>query len=137
MQGPYFHDIFYKRADGEFSPEIQEKILRDAKEKSFRWWIDHLPGMARERIDMPFEEVLKYLHIEKPVHFVIIHRRGWEGFKPDNSNEWCLEIGFCTLARKNKLDTTKIDIQGDLYLWILLDESHLDYFIKEYNLIER
>lgn len=137
MQGEYFQDIFYTNKENEFPPKLQEEILRDAKDRCFKWWVDHLPTWQRQRIDMPFEEVLKYLHIEKPVHFVIIHRRGWEDFRPKDSKEWCLEIGFCTLARKNKLPTTKIDIQGDLYLWILLDESHLDYFIKEYNLIER
>jgi len=137
MQGQYFRDIFYMKADGEFSLELQERILRDAKDKCFRWWVDHLPGIARERIDMPFDEVLKYLYTEKPVHFVIIHRRGWERYKPEGSNEWCLEIGFCTLALRNKLATTEIDIKGDLYLWVLVEEKYLDYFIQTYNLTER
>lgn len=136
MQGEYLHDIFYTNKNKKSSSELQETILRDAKDKCFRWWVDHAPTWTREEIDMPFEEVIKYLHIEKPVHFTIIHRRGWEGFKPKDSNEWCLEIGFCTLARKNKLETTEIDIKGDLFLWILLDEEYLDYFIKKYSLIK-
>jgi len=137
MQGEYFRDIFYTNKENDFSPELQEKIIRDAKDKSFKWWVDHLPTFQRQRIDMPFEEVLKYLYVEKPVHFIIIHRKGWEGHKPEGSNEWCLEIGFCTLARRNKLETTEIDIKGDLYLWVLVEEKYLDYFIQTYNLIER
>jgi len=135
MKEQYFPDIFYTNKENNFPPELQEKIIRDAKEKSFKWWVDHLPSFQRQRIDMPFDEVIKYLYVEKPVHFTIIYRRGWEENKLKDSNEWFLEIGFCTLGRKNKLETTKIDIKGDLYLWVLVEKKYLDYFIQTYNLI--
>lgn len=123
----YKQPIFYKREEG-FSPELQEEICRDAKSKCYDWWVDHLPGMARKKIDLPFEEVLKYLYTES-VHFVIIHRRGYDGSY--------LEIGFCTLALRNILPSTKVEVKGDLYLWILLKDEYIPYFIEKYNLLER
>lgn len=136
MEDQYFQHQFYV-SKGDISPHIQEEILRDAKEKCYDWWVDHLPGMARQRIDMPFEEVIKYLHQEK-VHFIIIHRRGYQPRdENDEWNKWYLEIGFCTLARRTKLPTTEIDIKGDLYLWIKLEESHIPYFVEKYNLEKR
>lgn len=132
----YKQHIFYK-LKGDISPHIQEEILRDAKDKCYHWHIDHLPTWARERIDMPFDEVLKYLYQES-IHFVIIHRRGYSPRdENDEWNKWYLEIGFSTLARTTKLPTTKIDIKGDLFLWINLDEKYIPYFVEKYNLEKR
>jgi hypothetical protein len=128
----YHTDKFYLIARN-FSPHTWEEICRDAKEKCFNWWIDHQPS-NRETIDMDFDEIIKYLYIEK-IHFSVIHRRGYEEWNTDDSwYKWHLEIGFCTMARTNKLPTTDIDIKGDLYLWIKLDEKHIPYFIEKYNL---
>jgi len=131
----YKHDIFYNIAR-DLSPHTWEEICREAKDKSYDWWIDHQPRWRREKIDMDFDEVLKYLYSEK-IHFSVIHRRGYEECNvEDNWNKWHLEIGFCTMARKKKLPTTTIDIKGDLFLWIKLDESHIPYFIEKYKLKE-
>jgi len=111
---------------GDISPHIWEEICRDAKDKCYHWHVDHLPGMAREAIDMPFDEILKYLYTEK-VHFVVIHRRGY-------TEPWNLEVGFSTLALGKVLPTTEIDVKGDLFLWINVDEEHIPYFIEKYKL---
>jgi hypothetical protein len=118
----------------DLSPHIWEEICRDAKDKSYNWWIDDQPAWQRQKIDMGFDEVLKYLYTEK-IHFSIVHRRGYpkENVK-DNWNEWHLEIGFCTMIRRKKLPTTDIDIEGDLFLWIKLDEKYIPYFIDKYKL---
>ncbi len=132
----HFSDIFYLKFHS-FSPEKWEEICRDAFSKKYNWWIDHQPEWQRKQIDLPFDEIVKYLYTEK-IHFSIIHRRGYENWNTENSwNKWHLEIGFCTLARKTKLPTTNIDIEGDLFLWIELDEKHIPYFIETYNLKEQ
>lgn len=129
----YHQDIFYYIAR-DFSPHTWEEICQEAKNRCYSWWIDHQPEWTRKTIEMDFDEVLKYLYTEK-IHFSIIHRRGEESWNTDESwNKWHLEIGFCTLARKNTLPTTKLNIEGDLFLWINLDESHLPYFIEKYKL---
>lgn len=129
----YIQDIFYLSSHG-LSPQVWEEICRDAKDKSYTWWIDHLPGWRRERIDMDFDEILKYLYTGK-IHFSVIHRRGYEDCNTEDSwNKWHLEIGFCTMARKNILPSTKLDIKGDLFLWIKLDEKYVSYFVEKYNL---
>lgn len=129
----YYQPIFYK-SNLDLTPELQEKICRDAKDKCYEWWVDHLPSWSREQIDMPFDEVLKYLHTGT-VHFVIIHRRGYKPrHENDVWNKWNLEIGFSTLARSNKLPTTKADIKGDLFLWIRVEEDYINYFVEKYKL---
>lgn len=128
----YYQNIFYLTARN-FSPHTWEEICRDAKGKCYNWWVDHQPS-NRETIEMDFDEILKYLYTEK-IHFSIIHRRGYESWNEEDSwQKWHLEIGFCTLARKNTLPTTTLDIKGDLYLWIKLDESYIQYFVEKYNL---
>jgi len=129
----YYKDIFYLVAR-DFSPHTWEEICRDAKDKCFNWWVDHQPGWTRKKIEMDFDEVLKYLYTEK-IHFSIIHRRGYESWNTEDSwDKWHLEIGFCTMARKNTLPTTDIDIKGDLFLWIELNEQYIPYFIEKYKL---
>ena len=116
------------------TPEQREAICRDAKSKCYDWWVDHMPSWSRKRIQMDFDEVLKYLY-EESIHFFVIHRRGYpQKDEGDWWGKWHLEIGFSTLARSKKLPTTEIPIQGDLYLWIKLDEKHLPYFIEKYGL---
>ena len=129
----YKGDIFYNIAR-DLSPHIWEEICREAKDMSYHWWIDHQPSWQRETIKMDFDEVLKYLYTDK-IHFSIIHRRGYEEWNKEESwQQWNLEIGFCTMSRKEKLPTTEIDIQGDLFLWIKLDEEHAQHFIQKYKL---
>ncbi len=121
----YKQSIFYD-IQGNVTSDIWEGICRDAKSKSYYWWVDKLPGTTRERIEMSFDEILKYLHTDK-IHFSIVHRRGFDHWnKAGDFNQWHLEIGFCTMTRNHK--------DGDLFLWINLDEKHIPYFIKTYKL---
>ena len=131
----YFHDRFYS-IEIDLSPHTWEEICREAKELCYNWWIDHQPESTRKVIDMDFDEVLKYLYTEN-IHFTIIHRRGYEDWNAKDSwYKWHLQIGFCTMARKNKLSSTIQDIKGDLFLWIDLDESYVPYFVEKYKLKE-
>jgi len=123
----YFDDIFYLKAH-KFSPKIWEKICRDAYSKCYNWWVDNQPGWKREQINISLDKILEYLYTEK-IHFTIIHRRGYESFNTkDSFNKWHLEIGFCTMSRKHQ--------DGDLFLWIELDEKYIPYFIETYKLKE-
>jgi len=117
----YRQDIFYNNSR-EFTPEVWEKICRDAHSKCYKWWVDDQPSWTRRKIDMSIDEVIKFLYNHK-IHFSIIHRRGYD------NRDWHLEIGFCTLARKDK--------NGDIFLWIELDEKYLPYFIETYKLKEK
>jgi hypothetical protein len=121
----YFQDIFYRTIERE-TPELLEKICRDAYSKCHNWWVDDHPNGTRRKIDMTIEEILKYLYTHK-IHFTIIHRRGYEDWNNDSCfDKWHLEIGFCTLNKK--------DPNGDLFLWIELDASFIPYFIQKYGL---
>jgi len=125
--GRYYPDIFY-RGFNEFSPAQMEEICRDAFSKCTNWWVDDQPGWTRRKIEMPFDEVLKYLYTHK-IHFVIIHRRGYEEWNVEGSfDKWHLQIGFGTLNRNNP--------NGDIFLWIELDESNIPHFINRYKLKE-
>jgi len=111
-QQPIFYDSSY------LSLEEKEELCREAYSMCYHWHVDNQPGWTRERIDMPFEEVLRYLYSNK-CHFVIIHRRGYF--------EKCLEIGFSTLDRGS-------NVGGDIFLWLNLDEDKIPYFVNKYNL---
>ena len=121
----YKKDIFYLNTR-EFSSELQEKICRDAHSKSYEWWVDNQPEWQRQKIDMSLDEILKYLYTEN-IHFTVVYRKGYESWnKPGSWQQWNLEIGFCTMSRKHK--------DGDLFLWIRLDEKYIDEFVEKYNL---
>lgn len=121
----YVPDIFYLNVR-EFKPELWEKICRDAHSKCYNWWVDDQPEWTRKKIEMELDEILKYLYTNS-IHFSVIYRRGYENWNAEDScNKWHLEIGFCTLARQHK--------NGDLFLWIELDESYIPYFIDTYDL---
>ena len=107
----YQQHQFYNTND--LSLSEKRVILREAKEKCFKWWVDDLPGMARRKIEMSFKDILKKL--DSSCHFVIIHRKGY-------SDPWFLEIGFTTMKEKT------------YYLWICCDEEHIPFFIKKYKL---
>ena len=121
----YFYDISYLNAR-EFKPEQVEKICRDAYSKCYNWWVDNQPGWTREKINMSFDDVIKFLYTNEFL-FNIIHRRGYEEWNTENSfNKWHLEIGFCTMGRK--------DPDGDIFLWIELEEKYIPHFITTYKL---
>ena len=105
-------------ASRNFTPTKWEEICRDAYSKCYNWWVDDQPGWQRQKIDMSLDDVVKFLYSDK-IHFSIIHRRGHENWnEKDSWNKWHLEIGFCTLATKNHKN-------GDIFLWIELDEKCL------------
>jgi hypothetical protein len=133
----HYQDIFYLKSR-DLSPKIWEEICRDAKSKCYSWKVDHMPSWTRKEIDLDFDEALKYLYTET-IHFSVIHRRGFENWKNKDTfpGEWCLEISFCTMARKKQLPTTPIKLEGDLFVWIYLDEKWIDYFLEKYKLITK
>ena len=78
---------------------------------------------------MSLDEALKSLY-ENSIHFPIIHRRGYDDEESKSQpDHWHLEIGFCTMDRHR---TNK---NGDLFLWIKLDEKYIPYFIEQYKLV--
>ena len=105
----YQQPIFYDSARY-LTPETQEAICRDAHSKCDNWWVDDQPTWTRRKIEMSLDEVLEYLYTHK-IHFSVIHRR--------DHNDWHLEIGFCTMNKR--------DENGDLFLWIELDEYNNDH----------
>ena len=103
-----------------------EEICRDAHSKCFNWWVDDQPSWTRRKIDMSLDDVLKFLYTRK-IHFTIVHRRGYEKWNVEGGfDKWHIEIGFCTLDRK--------DENGDIFLWIEVDDKYLPYFIETYKL---
>jgi len=93
-------------------------LCRDGKKKSYEWCVDHMVGIQRQRIEMDFETILKKLYYDDFLHFVFIHRKGFENWK-DDEHRWCLEIGF---------------VSGIHYLWIYIKEKEIPYFVEKYNL---
>lgn len=71
----------------ELSLDQKRKLCELAYQHSFKWWVDQLDcskSMARESVDMSFEEILSRL---KPSsHFIVIKR--------NNSWENHYEVGF-------------------------------------------
>jgi len=118
----FYHDIFYNIRH--LTLEQKKQLCIDAKEKSFDWRVDKLVSLARQQIDMSFEDIMSKL--DEKCHFVFINRRGdeqWKG-KEYFPHTWCLETGFCTLSG------------ADYYLRIYMKDKEKDFFIKKYNLKE-
>ena len=118
-------NIFYKTDN--LNLKAKKKILRDAKSKCYNWWVDILDcnkSWSRQRIDMPFENIIKKL--KNNSHFVIIHRKGYEPKNQKDINDvfrWKLEFGFSTLG-----------LGPSYFLWIYVEQEQLKYFIDKYNL---
>jgi len=117
----YHHDIFYRTEH--LSLPQKEEICREAKERSYEWWVDELIRTQRQKIEMEFDEILKKLYEDDYLHFVIIQRRGYENWKDPEcffaNHSWCGEIGF---------------VANSFYLWIYMKTEELDYFIEKYKL---
>ena len=119
----FFQQIHYK-GDHLFSPKEMEEICRDAFSKKFNWWVDQVSEWVREEIEMDFDSAINLLY-KGPVHFSIIHKRGlekWKNFK--DKLGWFLQISFNTTYNE----------EGDIFVWIQLDEKWIPYFIEKYNL---
>jgi hypothetical protein len=119
----YLQDIFYDT--NKISKNQFKKLMKEAKELSFNWWIDISPEWTREKVDWPFHRAINIFHktTRKGLHLTVIHRRGFP-FEKDT-----LEIGFSTLGRKSK--------SGDIFLWIEVDIEHKDYLLDKYALNEK
>lgn len=130
----YFQDIFYLKSRN-LSPDVWKEICIDAKSKCKQWNIDDKSTRGRRTINMSFKESLLFLN-NNDIHFNVIHRRGYENWRNNEyfSNKWCLEISFCTMGIKNMPKNLTIKPEGDIFLWIYLDESYIGYFLNKYNL---
>jgi len=108
-------DIFYNTRH--LTLAKKRKILKEAKNLSYDWWVDTRTdkSWSRQKIEMSFDDIMKKL--DKECIFRIIHR--WIDFKTEKPY---LEIAFCTMKGMS------------YYLWICLDLTHLNYFIKNYHL---
>lgn len=117
MENIYHPDIFYEIND--LTLDQKKEICKEAKELSFKWWTDKLVSIKREKIEVDFDKVLNLLTPQS--HFVVIHRKGYDKWKDKEwfEQNWCLEIGFN---------------EGVFYLWILVDQKKVPYFVEKYKL---
>jgi len=126
----YYQDIFY--SVDSLSVGVKKQIINDALKVCYEWHVDKLDcskSWAREKIDMPINEILSKL--DEGSHFVFIHRRGYPKDKEKieklgrtwlEENKWCLEVGFRTM--------TSIDY----FLWIHCEQEHMDSLSSKYGL---
>lgn len=99
---------------------VEQKIqlMKDAKERCFRWWVDKLDckvSLQRKTINVPFGQAITRLsnwHI-----FSVIHRTFSENH---------FEVSF----RAN-------DGDRELFLWILVEPENFDELLKKYNLVKK
>lgn len=106
------NDIFYNTTQLSLSEKVM--IIRDAFDSKSYWWVDILDcsiSFSRQKIDMPFEEIMSKFH--NKAHFVVIHRNGVEEIG---------EIGFCTFTNP------------EYFLWIHLSVQNLNVLIEKYKL---
>ncbi len=92
------------------SLEEKRQLLLKAKAVCSHFWVDILDcskSFARQRIDMPFEEIMAKL--DEKCHFTVIHRN----FLPIDRY---LEMAFSTMT------------SPDYFLWIILDEKYIPEF---------
>lgn len=114
----YHPNVFYNTRD--WTLEQKRAALLRGKELAYEWWTDKLDcsiSSSRQRIDMSFEEIMAML--DQECHFVIIHRKGYLQNRDSGWNRWHVELGFCTMAGVS------------YYLWINVEEQHIDGLIKE------
>ncbi len=95
----------------------KEKVLRDALNFSFRFWIDKLQSIRREDCDKSFEEILKQALKDKGTHWTIYYRR-----PPGTIQEPYYEFGCCTM------DGIKY------FIWIQVRPDLAEKLIKKYKL---
>lgn len=105
----YTHDVFYQVNHLDF--EDLQDLIRDAYDKSYNWWADEITGWQRQRIKATFEEQLAKM--DEGSLFRFIHRKGYP------EDKWEIEIVF------NEMQS---------FLWVNVEEEHLDYFIEYYKL---
>jgi len=105
----YTHDVFYS---DQLDYEDKRDLIIKALERSYEWWADEIKnGGQRQKIDVTFEEQLNKM--DENSLFRFIHRKGF----PDDKRY--LSVVFNELAS---------------FLWVNMEEEHLQYFIDNYNL---
>ena len=123
----YVQDICYNTSH--LTLGQKREICIEAKKVCFEWWVDKLDcskSVARQNIEMSFEDILKKLTDD--CHFVFIYRRGYENWKNNKyfKHTWSIEIGFCTMGKG-----------VDYFLFIYMKEEEKDIFINKYVLEQR
>ncbi len=126
----YKPDIFYDLK--KLSKKKIHELFEEAKELSYNWWVDDQPSWTRRKIDMPFEEVLSIFDktLRKHLHITFIHRMSCCCAEEEH-----LEIGFCTLVRKD--ENGKLHPNGDIFLWIDVDLKYKEHLLEKYSLNKR
>jgi hypothetical protein len=119
----YERDVFYETKH--LSIEDKKALLLDAKKMSYDWHIDKLDCSVswarRVQKYARFNTILKKL--DNSCHFVFIHRKGYKSSKGKKMfGEYCIDTGFSTMRGI------------DWYLFIYMDEKHIDFFIEKYKL---
>ena len=105
--------IFYRN---DLSIPQKIELLTEAKEKSYKWWVDILDcnkSFARQKIEMEFEDIVSKLTDNS--HFTVIHRH-------DYIDKEYLETGFSTME------------DPAYFLWICCSIDTLPHFISKYDL---
>ena len=93
----------------------KEKLIRRAFDAKFNWWVDKLEcreSLARQRVEMSFDDVMK--HLTERAYVTVIHRQ--ERY-PDGAY---MEIGFSSM-----------ESPVDYFLWIQVPLSLKDEFTKD------
>lgn len=127
----YIPDIFYET--NHLSIDQKKKLLLDAKEKSYDWHVDKLDcnaSFARQKQKyFRFNKIIKMFEESKFKHFVFINRKGFvtpQKIKKLRMTEFCIETGI------RISDPNNVNI--DYFLFIYINEKHLEFFIKKYRL---
>ncbi len=109
-------DIFYNTND--LSLQQKRELCSDCKEICYTWQVDILncsEYSSRRQIDMAFEAIMSKLN--DSTHFVVVDRK-----LADLNGIKHFEVAFRTME----------DIE--YFLWIRVENKHMDAIIKKYDL---
>jgi len=109
------HHIFYEIKDN----KNIKRLLLESVYKSYNikcHVLDASKSFARQNSDKTLSETLGLIDTESNVHFVFIKRHN-----PFNDSEY-IETGFSV---------------GNYYLFIEMNLKHFNYFIEEFEMIEK
>ena len=107
------------------SKDLVKKIIQDAFDKKYKWWIDILTGFKREMINMNYKEYLDLLDKTKYYYFTVIKRKNM--ITKDYYGEIAINITI----------TKKYELVGDYFLWILVNLKDFYEITEKYNLKPR
>ncbi len=106
-------------------PKNVSDLYKEAKDKSFNWWIDEKGTKKNPEIwcrkpsDLIYNEAFEIIQNNRP-HWVISFRDGalWE-----EQDYW--EFGGCNIASNN---------YGEVFIWIQVDPKIAEEIFKKWNL---